>query len=285
MSTVTAEMVLRESGLDVRSGVALGPFTTLKVGGAAEIYLEPDSIEQVQAITSCGLPYRVLGSGANLLVRDAGIPGIVLRLARLRKRTGLYAEAGMSLPRLVKETVSEGLSGLQCLAGVPATIGGAIFMNAGGKHGEICGAVRFVDVLEEGKVRRLSREEVGFRYRSTRLENRIVLGAEFELEPEDRVRERYDEILSGKKSTQPLGSPNAGCMFKNPPGESAGWLIQQADLCGARVNRVHVSGKHANFMINDGGASSDDVLRLVDLVQNRVEDRFGIRLELEIQIW
>jgi len=285
MSTATAETYLRESGLDVKSKVSLGPFTTLKVGGVADLFLEPTSIEQVQAIASCSLPFRVLGWGANLLVRDEGVRGMVLRLSKLKSRSGLYVESGMSLPRLIKETVAEGLSGLECLAGVPASVGGAIYMNAGGKHGEICDSVRFVDVLHEGKVERLTREEVGFQYRSTSLGDRIVLGVEFDLKPLSDVQARYDDILAGKKSTQPLGSPNAGCMFKNPPGESAGKLIQDAGLCGSRVNQVHVSHKHANFMINDGGASSDDVLRLVDLVQNGVRKSFGIDLKLEVQIW
>jgi UDP-N-acetylmuramate dehydrogenase len=285
MSTATAETYLRESGLDVKSRVLIAPFTTLKVGGAADLFLEPTSIEQVRAIASCSLPFRVLGCGANLLVRDEGVRGIVLRLSKLKKRSGLYVESGMSLTRLIKETVSEGLSGLECLAGVPASVGGAIYMNAGGKHGEICDSVRFVDVFHEGEVERLTREEVGFQYRSTSLGDRIVLGVEFDLKPLSDVKDRYDEILAGKKSTQPLGSPNAGCMFKNPPGESAGKLIQDSGLCGARVNQVHVSQKHANFMINDGGASSDDVLRLVDLVQNGVRKSFGIDLKLEVQIW
>lgn len=272
-------------GAVLRRGVPLGPLTTMKVGGPAEYFAEPRTIEELAALLATGIPWRILGSGANLLVRDRGVEGLVIRLHRLQRREGLYVEAGRNLPNLVKETVSEGLAGLECLAGVPATVGGAVAMNAGGRHGEIGDAIRFVDVLENGEVRRLSRAEVGFRYRGTALGGRPVVGAQFELRPDPRVGERYDAILAAKKATQPLGCRNAGCMFRNPPGGHAGRLIDESGLKGLAVGGIHVSRKHANFFVNDGTGTADDVFRLADLVRDAVRRRAGVELELEIVVW
>lgn len=266
----------------LRRDVPLAPHTTMKIGGPAEFFFEPRSIEELAAVDR---PCRILGSGANLLVRDVGVRGIVIRLSKLNARRGLYVEAGANLATLVKETVGEGLAGLECLAGVPASVGGAIAMNAGGRHGEIGSVVKCVDVLDGGVVRRLTREEVGFRYRGTALGARVVLGAEFELRPDPDARRRYDEILAAKKATQPLGCRNAGCMFRNPAGLPAGRLIEEAGLKGAAVGGVHVSRKHANFFVNDGSGTADDVFRLVDLVRGTVRHRLGAELELEIIVW
>jgi UDP-N-acetylmuramate dehydrogenase len=280
------DALLREERIPVRLGEPLAPYTTMKVGGPADYLVEPRTAEELARVAAaareCDVPWRVLGSGANLLVRDEGVRGTVLRLARLARREGLHVEAGYSLARLVKETVAEGLAGLECLAGVPAAIGGAVRMNAGGRHGEIAGAVRYVDVLTpEGEFRRLSPPEVGFRYRGTDLDGRIVLAAGFDLRPDDAVRARYDAILADKKRNQPLGSPNAGCMFKNPPGGHAGRIIDQCGLKGERVGSAHVSRKHANFIVNEGGATAGDVLRLVDRIRSRVP----VPLELEVLVW
>lgn len=277
---------LREGRVPARFDHPLAPYTTLKVGGPAEFFVEPRTPEElarvVHAARECDVPWRVLGSGANLLVRDEGVPGAVLRLTRLGRREGLHVEAGYSLPRLVKETVSEGLAGLECLAGVPATIGGAVAMNAGGRHGELASAVRSVDVLTpEGAVRTLRGADVGFRYRGTALGRAVVLAADFDLRPEPAARERYEAILGDKKRSQPLGSPNAGCMFKNPPGDHAGRLIDQCGLKGERVGRARVSRKHANFIVNEGGATAGDILGLIDRIRRKVP----VPLELEVLLW
>jgi UDP-N-acetylmuramate dehydrogenase len=225
---------------------------------------------------------RVLGSGANLLVRDEGVRGAVLRLARLNRREGLHVQAGYGLQRLAKATVSEGLAGLECLAGVPASVGGAVAMNAGGRHGEIASSIRYVDVMSpDGEIRRLKPAEVGFRYRGTALGVAVVLAAGFELRPDPEAAGRFGEILARKKETQPYGRKNAGCFFKNPPGDSAGRLIDAGGLKGMRAGRAVVSPRHANFIINEGGATAADVLRLVDAIRERVP----VALELEILIW
>lgn len=285
MAVATIESGLREKGLLVRSEEPLWPHTTMKIGGPAEWFVEPRSIEELAAVVETGAPLRVLGSGANLLVRDAGIRGGVVRLNRMNRRHGDYVEAGANLPTLVKETVAEGLGGLEGLAGIPASVGGAVAMNAGGRHGEIGAVVRSVDVLEGGAVRRLAREEIGFRYRGTALGERIVLGAELVLAPDPLAVEKYDEILAAKKATQPIGCHNSGCMFRNPTGMHAGRLIDESGLKGKRVGGAHVSRRHANFIVNDGGATADDVLRLVDHVRDTVRRKFGIDLELEIVVW
>lgn len=277
---------LREEAVPVRFHHPLGPYTTLKVGGPAEFFIEPRSEEEIAGVSraarECEVPFRMLGSGANLLVRDEGVPGAVVRLTRLARRDGLRVQAGYSLPKLVKETVAQGLAGLECLAGVPATVGGAVAMNAGGRHGEIAGALRSVDVLTpQGSIRTLLREEVGFRYRGTALAGAVVLAAEFDLRPDPGVRERYEAILGDKKRSQPLGSPNAGCMFKNPPGDAAGRIIDRCGLKGERVGCAHVSRKHANFIINEGGATAADILRLIDRIRRKVP----VPLELEVLVW
>jgi UDP-N-acetylmuramate dehydrogenase len=280
------EAFLREERVPARFQEPLAPYTTLKVGGPAEYFVEPRGPEELartlRAARECDVPVRLLGSGANLIVRDEGVPGAVVRLSRFVSRRGLHVEAGYTLARLVKETVCEGLAGLEALAGVPAAVGGAVRMNAGGRHGEIAAAVRYVDVMTpEGEIRRLPRDEVGFRYRSTALGDRIVIAAGFDLRPDPEVRERYDAILGDKKRSQPLGSHNAGCMFKNPPGDHAGRIIDRWGLKGERVGRAHVSRKHANFIINEGGATAGEVLRLVDAIRSRVP----VPLELEVLVW
>jgi UDP-N-acetylmuramate dehydrogenase len=200
----------------------------------------------------------------------------------LKRRDKLHVQAGYNLTTLVKETADAGLAGLECVAGVPATIGGAIRMNAGGRHGETSGAVRYVDILTPaGELRRLAKGEVGFRYRGTDLGDAIVVAAGFELVPDPKVRERYDAILGDKKKSQPLGSHNAGCMFKNPPGGHAGRIIDECGLKGERVGAAHVSRKHANFIVNDGGATANEVLRLVEIIRGRVP----VPLELEVLVW
>ena len=277
---------LQERGVPVRLGEPLGPYTTMKVGGPADFFVEPRDPEQLaatfRAARECDVPVRILGSGANLLVRDEGVRGAVVRLTHFRRREGLHVEAGYNFAKLVHETAAEGLCGLECLAGIPAHVGGAIRMNAGGRHGETASAVKYVDVLTpEGDLRRLTRDEVGFRYRGTALGDAVVVAAGFDLRPGDGIRERYEDVLAQKKNSQPLGTRNAGCMFKNPPGGHAGRIIDQCGLKGLRVGNAHVSERHANFIENDGGATAADILRLVE----RIQSRAPVPLELEVLVW
>src|SRR6185503_461831 len=189
---------------------------------------------------------------------------------------------GYNFASLVKETTAEGLGGLESLAGIPAQVGGAIRMNAGGRHGETAAAVKYVDIMTpDGELRRLSREEVGFRYRGTARGDAVVVAAGFDLRPGEGIRERYEQVLTLKKYSQPLGTHNAGCMFKNPPGGHAGRIIDECGLKGTRVGNAHVSERHANFIENDGGATASDILKLVELIQGRAP----VPLELEVLVW
>jgi UDP-N-acetylmuramate dehydrogenase len=277
---------LQERLIPVRLAESLAPYTTMKVGGPADFFVEPRTPGELaatfRAARECDVPVRILGSGANLLIRDEGVRGAVVRLTHFARRDGLHVQAGYNFARLVKESAAEGLGGLECLAGIPAQVGGAIRMNAGGRHGETSAAVKYVDVLTaDAQVRRLTRDEVGFRYRGTALGDAVVIAAGFDLRPADGVRERYEDVLSQKKNSQPLGTHNAGCMFKNPPGGHAGRIIDECGLKGTRVGNAHVSERHANFIENDGGATAADILRLVELIQGRVP----VPLELEVLVW
>ena len=264
----------------------LGPYTTMKVGGPADVFVEPRTPGELaatfRAARECDVPVRILGSGANLLIRDEGVRGAVIRLTHFARRDGLHVGAGYNFSRLVKETAAEGLGGLECLAGIPAQVGGAIRMNAGGRHGETSSAVKYVDVMtRDAELRRLTRDEVGFRYRGTALGDAVVIAAGFDLRPADGIWDRYNDVLSQKKNSQPLGTHNAGCMFKNPPGGHAGRIIDECGLKGTRVGNAHVSERDAYFIENDGGATAADILRRVELIQSRAP----VPLELEVLVW
>ena len=277
---------LQERLIPVRLSEPLAPYTTMKVGGPADFFVEPRTPGELaatfRAARECDVPVRILGSGANLLVRDEGVRGAVIRLTHFTRREGLHVQAGYNFSKLVKETAAEGLGGLECLAGIPAHVGGAVRMNAGGRHGETGNAVKYVDVMRtDGELVRLPHREVGFRYRGTDLGGAVVIAAGFDLRPADGIWDRYNDVLAQKKNSQPLGTHNAGCMFKNPPGGQAGRIIDECGLKGLRVGNAHVSERHANFIENDGGATAGDILRLVELIQKRAP----VPLELEVLVW
>ncbi len=277
---------LRERGIPARRDEPMARCTTLKVGGPADFLVEPRGDEELSAVfraaAECGLPVRLLGGGANLLVRDEGVRGAVVRLANLNRRDGDRVEAGHSLPRLVRQTLAEGLGGLDGLAGVPGTVGGAIRMNAGGRHGEIGSVVRYVDVMTPaGEFRRVPRSEAGFRYRGNGLDGDVVVAAGLDLRPDPEARGRYEAVMAEKRKSQPLDRPSAGCVFKNPPGMHAGRIIDACGLKGTRVGGARVSERHANFIVNEGGAAASDVFRLIDLIREKAP----VPLELEVQVW
>jgi UDP-N-acetylmuramate dehydrogenase len=268
------------------------------VGGPAKWFLEPRDDEQLHLILQrceeAGVRLRVLGAGSNILVRDGGFDGAVVRLSEAGygqiRFDGLrvWAGAAAPLPRVVRQAVRQGLSGLECVAGVPGTVGGGARNNAGGRFGQIGVSVRRVRVMDQnGQAYEREREELVFGYRSSNLTNRFILGAEFELADvgSEEVLKRFREIWLYKRNTQPGGGGNAGCVFKNPPGAAAGALIEQAGLKGWRVGAAEVSQRHANFIVAGPGATAHDVIKLIDVVKNRVYARFGVPLELEIEIW
>jgi len=237
---------------------------------------------------------RVLGGGSNLLVRDEGVAGVVLRLSEppfskiVVDGTTVTAGAGASLSHLISHSVKAGLAGLDTLVGIPGSVGGALHGNAGGKSGDIgqhVHSVRVVTIAGERFVR--GEDELEFAYRSSSLNELIILEARFELHHEDpdEITRRMRKLWIMKKATQPLTFQSAGCIFKNPRGMSAGWLIDQAGLKGTKVGAAEFSDRHANFIVTHPGATSKDVLKLIDLARSKVLEQFGVDLELEIQIW
>jgi UDP-N-acetylmuramate dehydrogenase len=238
----------------------------------------------------------VLGNGSNLLVRDEGVRGVVIRIRRGLERVSVAGEivtveAGALFPTVANQTAAAGLTGLEFGAGIPGTLGGALVMNAGWHEHEIGNVVETVDVLaQDGSVATLDRETCGFRYRGSALRDRperIVLGARLRLAPDDpaRVRERLERFAASRKANQPTAQPSCGSVFLQPPGDYAGRLIDAAGLKGTRVGAIEVSPLHANFFVNHGGGTARDVLALVDRVEAEVERRFGVRLEREFELW
>jgi UDP-N-acetylmuramate dehydrogenase len=288
------------SGLEaiVRSDVPLAPLTWFKIGGPARWLVEPTNVEELrEAAARCldnDIPVHVLGLGANLLVGDQGVNGAVFRLSQEYWRrvqfngTTLEVGAGADIQRLILRSVQQGMAGLECLAGIPGTVGGAIRMNAGGKFGDIGALVNTVQVMDaEGTFFERTKDDLVFEYRTTNISAKFILGVTLELEEEDpdRIMKRTKEIWMYKRLTQPLATKSAGCMFKNPRGLSAGALIDQAGLKGMRVGGAEVSSKHANFIIAHAGCRADDVLKLVKLIREKVFDKNQIHLETEVQMW
>ena len=236
----------------------------------------------------------VLGLGANLLVNDAGVDGAVFRLDaeywRRVKYDGNVVEvgAGADMQKLVLRTVRQGLAGIECLAGIPGTVGGGIRMNAGGKFGDLGAVVTRVQVMDaEGTIFDRTKDDLVFDYRSTNIVAPFILSATLELEPEDpeRIMHKTKEIWMYKRNSQPLNTKNCGCIFKNPRGLSAGALIDQAGLKGFRVGGAEVSTKHANFITAHPGCQADDVLKLVKIIREKVEEKNQLVLESEVRIW
>ncbi len=282
-----------------RRDVPLAPMTWFGLGGAAEYMIEPETEQQLaDVVRRChehGVPIRVLGFGANVLVPDEGVKGVVLRLTAAAFTGTEYREAtvvaggGVDLTRLVRHTVRRGLAGFENLAGIPGTVGGGLRMNCGGRYGEIGTLVRSVRVVaRDGQIHERDHDDLCFGYRSCNLGDEFVVGATFglsELDPPELVR-RFRRIWMHKHNTQPpLGTRSAGCVFRNPNGHSAGALIDRAGLKGLQVGGARVSERHANFILADTGGTASEVLRLIELVRDRVEEHAGVRLEPEVQIW
>ena len=273
--------------------------TSFGVGGPVSWLVEPLDWEAFQTAfergREAGLRVRILGRGSNILVTDEPHDWLVLSTSRLaglrRSGTCVEADAGLFLPRLVATAETWGLGGLEPLAGIPGTVGGAVAMNAGGRYGRVGNALVGAMVAGPGALPHwVDAAELGLDYRysivpSTGL---LVLSATFQLDkavPRDLVARR-ESILAEKHATQPMDARSAGCIFKNPPGgKGAGLLIDQAQLKGARVGGAVVATKHANFIVNDGGATARNVLDLIEVITERVLERFDVRLEPEVEVW
>ncbi len=288
------------SGLEniVKEKCPLAPYTWYGLGGPADYLITPQSREQIaEVLRRCRenqLPVRVLGFGSNLLVGDEGVRGAVIRLENpvfcefKFEGTTLKAGAGANLNKLVLESVRKGLAGLEALTGIPGSVGGAVRMNAGGRFGDLGSVVRSVTVMNlEGQVFEKAKPELVFDYRSTNIMAKLILEATIELTESDpeSLLQVVKEVWIYKKNTQPLDTHNAGCIFKNPRGMSAGALIDRAGLKGTQIGGAVVSEKHANFFIAEKGCRSSDVRQLIDLVRTKVREKFDVELELELEIW
>jgi UDP-N-acetylmuramate dehydrogenase len=290
--------VIKEFERIVRAGELLAPHTWFGLGGPAEYFAEPNSIDELAGLVKrCreeGIAVRVLGGGSNLLVRDEGVRGMVLRLSapafndiRAAKQR-ITAGAGARLGHVVSMAVREGLSGLETLVGIPGTLGGALRGNSGSHGGDVGQWVcRATTMTRDGEIVERERNELVFAYRQSNLDDLLILSCEFELETENplELTKRMQKNWIMKKATQPLGHQSTGCIFKNPRGISAGMLIDQAGLKGTRVGGAEVSERHANFVVTEPDATSKDVLQLIDLMRSTVAERLGVELEMEIEIW
>ena len=288
------------SGLEdiVEQDHPLAPHTWYRLGGPAEFFIRPRTVDELQdVIRRCNenhVHVHVMGFGSNLLVSDEGVRGAVIKLEGQQfGRTEFAAEqitawAGAELSKLVLDCVDKGLSGIEVLTGIPGSVGGAVSMNAGGQFGDIGAAVDSVTLMDsQGTVFEKGKPELVFDYRSANIRAQFILSASLKLAQADpeQIMRTVKESWIYKKNNQPLNTRNCGCVFKNPPGASAGALIDRAGLKGHQIGGATVSEKHANFIVAGDGCTSRDVMRLIDAVKQRVREEAGVELEPEIEIW
>jgi UDP-N-acetylmuramate dehydrogenase len=294
-----AERLLGERlGSQLRVGFPLGPLTSFRIGGPAALFVEAEDDGALEAVGvamgETGVPVAVIGKGSNVLVSDDGFAGIVVRLGRGYRwagRAGNLVTAGgaMPLPALAGIAMRHRLAGLEFGVAIPASLGGAVKMNAGAHGRSMSEVIERVEVYSLARTARLSisAEDAGFGYRRSSLPaDRIVTGATAKLEigEEEEIRARMDEARDWRRRTQPLAEPNCGSVFKNPDGDHAARLIEAAGAKGLRLGGAHVSEKHSNFIVADPGASSSDVWRLIQRVRALVESHAGVRLETEVEL-
>lgn len=274
--------------------------TSFRIGGGAEIMAFPETAQELAKLLEIakelGIQPRILGAGTNVLAPDEGLPGLTICLKdcltgyEQLDATHIRVMAGITMSRAAVYAANLGLSGLEFAHGIPGTIGGGVYMNAGAYGGEICQVCQSVEVMDVcGNIRRLSGEEMGFSYRHSRLEEtgEIVISADFALTPAapQQIMQRMKELIAKRSASQPLDLPSAGSAFKRPVGGYAAALIDEAGLKGFRVGNAAISEKHAGFAVNLGGATAQEVRELLSQVSDRVLEHSDIRLEPEVRIW
>jgi len=306
--------MITESLLDIKRyikgkvlyGEPMAKHTSFRVGGPAEVWAEPDDIDDLETCISLAkdknMPIFVVGGGTNLLVRDEGIKGVVISMTSPKMKKMYYGDVkaaaapAVRLGDFIRSCADNDLGGLEFLAGVPGTVGGAVAMNAGARHygkkdiwqsiGDFVCEIKAIDY--DGNARIFTRKDFNFGYKTSGLKGFIATEIIFLLTKNDKanILSEYNKYLKTKKATQDLSLPSAGCVFKNPAigGKSAGELIDKCGLKGRRVGGAVVSRKHANFIVNAGGAASSDILNLIDIVKKEVRNQFSVELELEIEI-
>ncbi len=296
----------------VKQNALLKKYTTFRIGGSAKFLIEPRDADDLKTFLTLRkklrMPFKVIGSGSNILASDKGFRGVVLKLSspyfkrinflpvnltksrdkRPTQAFFLESGAGNSLARLIALACARGLSGLEFLSGIPGTLGGGLIMNAGTNDKSIASLVENVTVMDyNGTIKVLLKKYLNFGYRKSDLSKYIVLGSRLKLAKKDKreVLNMMKGYLDHRKAAQDLSHPSAGCVFKNPPAQSAGKLIDLCGLKGRRIGGASVSEIHANFILNSGGAKAADVLKLMSLIKRKIKRRFNINLEPEIKIW
>lgn len=296
---MAVKKALTHKGILFKEGEPLSRHTSFRIGGLADIFAEPSSAAELAFIISAAeerkTPYRVIGNGSNLLAPDEGYRGIVICLGdRFSdiKATGdtVTASAGALLSKIGSVALREGLGGFEFACGIPGSLGGGVYMNAGAYGGEMKDVIASVTILDENlKIKKLPGAECGFGYRQSVFKgrkDRLIVEADIKLEKKNKedIAAQMSELAAKRREKQPLEYPSAGSTFKRPEGHFAAKLIEECGLKGFRVGGAMVSEKHAGFVINTGGATCDDVLRLMDAVSEAVLEKTGIRLEPEVEL-
>ncbi len=284
--------------IKVTEQALMAPYTSFQIGGPADLLLQPETLEALvfcyRQLKTAQISITVIGAGSNLLVSDKGIRGAVIRLAKpfsnvSRQGDVLVAEAGVSLAKLAAEALVAELSGLEFASGIPGSLGGAVYMNAGAYGGEMKEVVIETDYLTaEGELCTVQGDDHGFAYRKSIFsqKNGIILRSKLKLSkgnPAD-IRATMLELNNRRREKQPLNLPSAGSTFKRPVGHFAGGLIEQAGLKGVTIGGAQVSEKHAGFLVNVGGATAEDVYRLIEYVKEQVYEKFNVELEPEVRL-
>jgi UDP-N-acetylmuramate dehydrogenase len=289
------------SGLRVKTDEPLARYTSIKIGGAADYFIEVEDdaalANLLRSLHARRISFWLLGNGSNVLISDRGVRGAVLRLSGEFKkvqwleqdeRVRVNVGAAYTVTQLVREAARRGYAGLEFAEGIPGTVGGALYMNAGAYGSEFEKVVDQVEgVTSEGEPIRLSRSEMSFSYRDSHLPPGTVVtrvGMRARKAEAAEVAAKLRELVGRRKSSQPSGYPNSGSMFRNPPGDYAGRLIEAAGLKGRRIGQSQISERHANFIVNLGGARAADVLQLTQLAQAEVRRQFGVELVLEVKL-
>ncbi len=283
---------------NVLKNESMSRHTTFRIGGAADIFLLVQTEEQlknvIKTVKENKVPYFVLGNGSNLLVGDKGIRGVVICLYKKMDKVEVdgervFAQCGAMLSGTASVAASNSLTGLEFASGIPGTIGGAVYMNAGAYGPEMKDVVESVRYMDgNGEIHEISADECQFGYRKSRFtnSNSIILGCTFKLKKgvREEIREHTNELTQKRVSKQPVDKPSAGSVFKRPEGHFAGGLIEEAGLKGYSIGGAQVSEKHAGFIINTGNATAKDVLNLIEYIKKTVYDKNGVMLETEIKM-
>ncbi len=294
-----ADVLLAKFGDKVKENSSLAPYTSARIGGPADYLITAASSDELAEIMSLiwqqHLPYFILGGGSNILVSDKCVRGITVlnRAKAVRFENGsqskVWTESGVVFSNLANRCALKGLSGLEWAATVPGTIGGAVYGNAGAFEGDMTGNLNWAEILTESGRERWPLERMGYGYRTSMLKREdigaIVLSAELGLKnaTKEEVSAKIRQFSERRKSTQPPGA-SMGSMFKNPPGDHAGRLIEAAGLKGTRIGNAEISIVHGNFFVNHGKTKASDIRALIELAQRTVQGKFGITLELEIEL-